>query len=276
MNADKDVAAQALTQFKRDTAQHEMKIVLDDDVTRFVRFFEPGTNCYYFDIVTWPGCLCIQGDCGTYVFQRTQDMFEFFRQSASNKSIDFRYWAEKVKASEKDGGIKKFDEAKFAAAVKEYFDQHFEEEVSVAESMKKEAEEDGCVLDPDTLQVLIDEAKERADLWAEIENEVLSYGNDSHESFAALFSVSHEGNSFFQDWEDSCEEYTHSFLWCCYAIQYAIRKYDESKVGGGIPVMPGVDPETVKLSKGIQNSKEFTAEDAHTAFSNVGGTKEPT
>ncbi len=30
-------------------------------------------------------------------------------------------------------------------------------------------------------------------------------------------------------WEWGCKEYTFHFLWCCYAIAWGIKTYDESK-----------------------------------------------
>jgi hypothetical protein len=41
----------------------------------------------------------------------------------------------------------------------------------------------------------------------------------------------HEGLQFhFQDlWESNFERYTFHFIWCCYAIAWGIKTYDESK-----------------------------------------------
>ena len=65
--------------FLSDIANHQMTVIRDDVVGRHIRFRRPSTICYGFDLITWPGHLCITGDLGTYVFQRLVDMFEFFR-----------------------------------------------------------------------------------------------------------------------------------------------------------------------------------------------------
>jgi hypothetical protein len=34
----------------------------------------------------------------------------------------------------------------------------------------------------------------------------------------------------FEDFREvDCEEYTHRFLWCCYALAWGIEKYDAAK-----------------------------------------------
>jgi hypothetical protein len=85
--------------FLKHVRDHAMTIVREDGVYRHLRFRKPGTSCMGFDIITWPGYLCFCGDMGTYVFQRLQDMLQFFRTKRRDDgswSIDHRYWAEKV------------------------------------------------------------------------------------------------------------------------------------------------------------------------------------
>jgi hypothetical protein len=81
--------------FEKHTAYHWMDIVRDDGENRHIRFQQRGTGVYHFDIITWPGKLCITGDCGTFVFRRLPDMFEFFRSTQRGR-INAQYWAEKV------------------------------------------------------------------------------------------------------------------------------------------------------------------------------------
>ena len=44
--------------FLTDAAQHEMTIIRDDGVHRHIQFKRPGTRCYQFDLIRWPGYLC--------------------------------------------------------------------------------------------------------------------------------------------------------------------------------------------------------------------------
>lgn len=72
----------ALQYFERDVAEHQMQVLRDDRLYRHLLFKKPGTGCYHFNIVTYPGTLVYTGDMGSFVFQRLEDMFEFFRSDA--------------------------------------------------------------------------------------------------------------------------------------------------------------------------------------------------
>jgi hypothetical protein len=108
-------------QFLSNVKNHTMKIIKDDDLHRHISFSNNGSNIYRFDLITWPGSLCIDGDCGTYVFRRITDMFEFFRVDDHdfNKnrdgglSINTGYWGEKLTAIGTNAGYKEFDEDAF-------------------------------------------------------------------------------------------------------------------------------------------------------------------
>lgn len=159
----------------------------------------------HFDVLTWPGYLCYTGDMGTYVFQRTRDMLEFFRAGQNDKPyrIDFRYWAEKVEAADKVDGLSSFSANKFKEEVKDYFEQATSDDDEWPEARK-------------------------AALWAEIECDVLGRVEDDGPGVAwvALQEFSHDGFEF-QDWERDCKEYSNRFLWCCHALEWAVRTYDE-------------------------------------------------
>lgn len=99
--------------FAKHVAQHQMTVILDQGVHRYLRFRKPDDSNRYFHITTWPGYLCFSGDMGCYVFARVEDMFRFFRGDGINPS----YWAEKVQARDRDG-IKESD--KLRAYVEEY------------------------------------------------------------------------------------------------------------------------------------------------------------
>lgn len=192
--------------FERDIALHQMQVIRDDGVNRHLRFSRPGTTTMHFDLVTWPGHLCYTGDMGTYVFRRLEDMFEFFRhgENKHSYSIDLRYWAEKLQASDIDEGAQKWTEGAFRAAVLDFFKQATD--------------------DPDDWS-----AERKADLWKEIDDDVLSMSGDGeHDAWVALRRFEHDGFRF-QDWDRDCKEWTHGFLWCCHALQWAIGTYDQAK-----------------------------------------------
>lgn len=192
--------------FERDIATHEMEVIRDDGVNRHLRFKRPGTMCMHFDLLTWPGYLCYTGDMGTYVFRRLHDMFQFFRRGENRGQyrIDLRYWAEKLEASDKGDGVREWSEKKFRAEVRDYFEQHTDDSEDWPEPRK-------------------------AALWQEIDEQVCAAAEDSeHHAWVALWEFEHDGFRF-QDWERDCKVWTHRFLWCCHALQWAIGTYDAQK-----------------------------------------------
>lgn len=193
--------------FKRDIAKHEMMVIRDDGVNRHIRFQRPGTMCMHFDLITWPGYLCYTGDMGTYVFRRLHDMFEFFRRDAGRPEyrIDRRYWAEKLEAIDKGDGFQEFSADAFRAAVKDFFENATSDDEDWPEARKTA-------------------------LWAEIESDILDRLDDEgeHGVFLALRDFRYDDFRFV-DWEPGCKEYTHRFLWCCHALEWAIGVYDAAQ-----------------------------------------------
>jgi hypothetical protein len=202
--------------FERDTATHQMTIRRDDGVDRHLSFRQQdGSSSYWFEILTWPGVLCIRGDCGTYVFSRLTDMFEFFRTDdrgdPAKLYINTGYWCEKLQAVDcngyGEGKAREFDAEKFAARVKERFNDYFES------------------------HEILDDT--RAHLWGEIEDEVLYHSHDGEiRAFDKMMEFRNEQfPRLFEDcWEWNCKEYTFHFLWNLYAIAWAIRQYDAAKI----------------------------------------------
>lgn len=204
--------------FERDVADHVMTIYRDDGADRLITFHKPGDSAYWFEIVTWPGRLCISGDCGTYVFSRLTDMFEFFRPKHERAKegelfINKGYRCEKLQAVDCNGRGKgratEFSGDRFAEHVKRDFESYFESN---------------------------DASDERkAEIWQEIQDYVLDDVGDGHELGHAgsllLDRVPEDCPGMFEDvWEWRCDEYTFHFIWNLYAIAWAIRKYDAAKV----------------------------------------------
>lgn len=195
-------------QFLKNTAEHQMTVLREDGVDRHIRFRKPGTVCYGFDLITWPGHLCITGDCGTYVFARINDMFGFFRMDPQEHkeglSINPGYWGEKLLAIGTNAGYREFDEEKFKERVKEHFDEWVEYR---------------C-LDTDAA----------GDLWERIEEEVLHHTDNEHEAYDAVYTF-HHGDFSFIDFFDGggTQRYTFHYIWCLYAIAWGIQQYDKEK-----------------------------------------------
>jgi hypothetical protein len=205
-------------QFLKDVEHHQMKAIRDDGAHRHLRFASQKCSSYWFDIITYPGELVITGDCGTYVFRRLTDMFEFFRadrkymeSKGCKLAINPGYWAEKVQAHP-DKGLKEFDQDKFNKAVMEYLRNWIRDH-------RDRTDKD-----------------ERRDLWEAVVAEVIHADGDQggHRKQIAANDFYHtvrKGFNFcFQDfWETNVERWTHGYLWNCYAIAWAVKTYDEAK-----------------------------------------------
>lgn len=192
---------------------HVINIVKDDGVYKHIQFTNPDSKTNWFDLITWPGNLCITGDYGTFVFCRNSDMFQFFRMNMSdfnyNKDILLNinpgYWSEKLQSVNTTSGYKQYSKEKFEEQVKEYFDDH---------------------MNPD-----IEDDDMKANLWDAIKEEVLYYSDYEHEAYDAIYKFEF-GGIRFQDFFDGGypESYTYHYIWCLYAIVWGIMKYDEDKI----------------------------------------------
>lgn len=204
--------------FLKDVAKHQMTVLRDDGVHRHIQFKAPGTRCYQFDIITWPGFLCYCGDMGTYVFSRLEDMFEFFRTDRESLhrhpgltlGINLGYWCEKLQAIDRSDGAEEFSKGKCIQAVNEHRVGWIKED---CRDMTK---------------------AERRELWQAVDDEVLCRADDGeHEFCQAIHDFTHRvgGRHFeFQDFFDCrLTEYTHRFVWCCYALAWGIQKYDDTR-----------------------------------------------
>lgn len=217
-------AACSEERFLRDVAKHEMTVIRDDGVHRHIRFKQPDSSNMFFDLVTWPGFLCYSGDMGTYVFQRTQDMFGFFRKNGRLDGINRRYWAEKIEAAD-NTGVTRHSHDEFMRQINDWVDWH-------AEGNKPGDDE------PEQLALW---AEAYAELRAEVESEVLSADSNEVRCFDAANDFEHAGDAWqafhgpdakfeFTDfWEVDTKEYTPRFLWCCYALAWGIEQYDAAK-----------------------------------------------
>lgn len=206
--------------FLKDVAQHQMIVVRDEGVHRHIRFKQPGTSIMHFDLITWPGHLCYTGDMGTYVFSRLDDMFEFFRtdreymrsRGKGTLGINLGYWAEKVLSQDRHDGIKRFSEERFNRAVMTDLVRW------IRENAHQTTKDD------------------RRDLWDAVVSDVIHADEDSagYRKQIAAHDFNYRVNGHlafqFQDfWEHTVDDYTHRFIWCCYALAWGIQQYDDAR-----------------------------------------------
>jgi hypothetical protein len=206
--------------FLKDVSEHKMEILRDDGVYRHVRFAEPGTNCYAFNLITGPGFLLYRGDMGCYEFERLYDMFDFFRKGKNSIYPGIYsnpgYWEEKCQS-----------ESRFCGGIKEFSHDSFSETVlSTAKEFADEHELSDDALDDFNRQI--------KSLILSVDSEAAAYEvmrswdfdsidiDDEYSNFTAT-------DVFGEDsWEYDFKEYTYHFIWCCYAIAWGIMQYDKA------------------------------------------------
>jgi hypothetical protein len=219
--------------FLKDIAKHEMKVLLDNGIYRHIRFRKPESGDMWFEIVTWPGFLAYSGDMGCFVFSRIKDMFEFFRtrpEGSSKLFINTGYWGEKLEAVDRYG-----HESGHLVFSPESMREHVEQTV------KYWVENYPVPYDADAEEETAVRNEFEAELREAIEEDIYRYLDDGeHEARASVnrFSFQQDAERFdrekpkyeFSDtWEWDCTEYTFRFVWCCYALAWAIQQYDKFK-----------------------------------------------
>jgi hypothetical protein len=175
--------------FAHDVREHQMTVLRAAGIDRHLNFRKPGTGCFGFDVITWPGALCIHGDCGTYVFERVPDMFTFFRNRAAD--INPSYWAQKCVSADRNG-LTQFEWESFTAAVERYVEDEDED-------VRAEVLHDLAFIEPDEFGA------------------------------AGFIRDYELGDFRFTDWEADCRSYTFHFIWCLRAIVWAIQKWDAAQ-----------------------------------------------
>lgn len=200
---------EAAARFARDTAQHQMTVLHDDGLYRHLRCGRPDKRGYWFTLVTWPQKLVVNGDVGTYVFSRQEDMFELIR-GTSHSGPNFGYWHEKLVASGDDAVA--YSQQLFEVLVADYF-----------EEVEAEKRWPGVVA-----------------AWTERVEGFLAEYDTSNEDEArrALRDFTYQPESaadgkpfqFYDVWDWDLRDYDWKFLWSCHAILWGVQRYDAVKV----------------------------------------------
>lgn len=212
------------SRFLVDTAFHQLEIIRDDGLYRHLRMKQPGTSCYYFDIVTWPGYLTVTGDMGTWTFSRIADMFDFF--GPWEGGINTGYWSEKLEAGAGCSACellaKEYDHEAFCRSLKESMEDYLEDSEDDQPEDEDWDDEDDT---PDSDNAKVREAV-RELCRGEFSNE--------WEAYQAVYEA--DWPERWSAW-DICDgltfkTYTSHFRWILFAITWAIAKYHNTKLVG--------------------------------------------
>ena len=240
--------------FRRDTADHGMTVVHDEGLYRHLRFRRMATqrdgsrkptSMYWVDLITWPGCLAINADMGSFLFFREEDMFGFFRGNHINPG----YWAEKVKAGD-PGGVTAYSPEKFRQSVTEDAAEAEKDWPGLTEAVKRDIFGGDSMWDTDHEAGAVGALRdfefgassstecacgERAERLSEDDAVNWAQGRAGHR--VTIRRV--EGFTFTDAWEWNLSDYTCQFLWCCHAIPWGIAQYDAAKRDTGEPTPAG-------------------------------------
>jgi len=195
--------------FLNDIKDHNITIIRDDGVNRHLRFSRNGSSFYRFDLITWDGHLTITGDCGTYIFSRIHDMFDFFVSSKNKEEnklkINPYYWSEKLRSIDysacSHSSIMQLSDKKLMASMCRYYRAYIE-----------------C-----NQSLLIED---RIDLRNKIREEILDLGSvDGVHEMVSCFEFNGDHDVFPDFFEEDIEDYKTSFIWNLYAIVWGIKQY---------------------------------------------------
>lgn len=201
------------TRFTGDVAHHQMRIELDQNGYRHLRFAQPNSSFYWFEVITWPSHLMVNGDMGTFVFHASStDMLAFFRSTTG--AINPDYWAQKLLAAPASTPGRRLGREFSLDALRHHL-------WSLGKDWRREA-------------VLT--SRERATFKAELAAFLDDLADDESAALEAADGyawVSGVGDTFEFDWDDlydsPFEHHTVHFLWTCHAIVHAITTYDTTK-----------------------------------------------
>jgi hypothetical protein len=210
--------ADSAERFAADTKDHKLTVLHEDGLYRHLRFQKPGTGMYWFDLITWPGCLAINGDMEGYVFSRVPDMFEFFRAASgwNGNTINPQYWAEKLRASSR---VEEYSEDKLRQLVRETVNDSAYYYPGLRTAVKR--------------RVLNDEVDlSDAESAREVLGEFVHGGPPAPGERDTRFR-------FENVWEWDMTDWSYPYLWCCHAIQWGIGQYDAARQLAGVAVLSG-------------------------------------
>ncbi len=208
-----------LERFMKDVEQHTLRVAHDDGVYRHI-VLSSGSFNMRFSITTAPGLLLFTGDMGTFEFERIEDMFEFFRAARHDDPDDVGrinpdYWAEKCQAADRrTGGLSQFDRKLFDAEVTTCLTD-FGKEHRLTRKEKQRLREE---VNDQLLSAVEDDWRDLVRALEDFEF-VDEGGREHHDVF---------GHEIAYDF-GRMESWNYHFIWCCWAVRWAIAKYDAWK-----------------------------------------------
>lgn len=199
--------------FETDTADHELKIIVDSGVNRILEFRNKnGSSNQFFNVMQTRGRICFTGDMGDFVFtNHDNDMLDWFH---GNMSLS--YIAEKCRT----GGTRKFDEDSAKESIKMMVDDFCNDYLY-------DYDESGCDDgDDDNFEAAL--ASWQRSLYDEVIDE-LDFESDEafHRSAYDLSVKINDSIKFEIDLCDGidCMEYTQRFKWCVAAMNKVAGLY---------------------------------------------------
>lgn len=193
-------------QFLSDVKDFQMRIKMDNGVYRHVYFGNPETGNMSFSLVTWPGFLCMSGDMGEFVFERLEDMFQFFMADTEHRKAQAvwtnpGYWGEKLRAG---------------SSPKENFDRD-----TFVQSMIRSFRESFPPGEPG-----------RWETWNELKDKLSWSDMDSLEQALQLaydFEDWKGDNIFHEPYEWAATVDNPRYIWACHAISWGVNMYWKTK-----------------------------------------------
>tara|TARA_R110001583_G_scaffold161109_1_gene313013 strand:- start:5375 stop:6004 length:630 start_codon:yes stop_codon:yes gene_type:complete len=199
-------------QFLSDMKNHKMNVILDTDTHKHLSF-SSGSFEHAFDVVAFPWHVMIVGDIGSYTFSRDSDMFRWFVKDSgkaiSRPEVELGRWRQKLVSVDSHLGVVEVSLSKVLAVINGVQDNYIE-----------------CY-------------PECADCINDAFNELLQFQEDGvgmllHVMYLFTVELNGEGHAPFSDFErEEVEVYTPQFAMCCYAINFGIGMYLESKAQVG-------------------------------------------
>lgn len=199
---------QTAERFKRETTNHEMTVLRDDGLYRHLRFANPSSGLYWYEITTTPQQLVFSGDGESFVFRLAPDMFEMFRDSAASGDINASYWAEKCRT----GNARSYS--------RERFEEHVWKDVVAAEPYYRELREhvQQRIFESELYNVDYEAAALMAAL--NFEHHLMARSDAAYSRGPFRFQRIHEWELRDFDWW---------FLFACHAIRHGIGQYDAAR-----------------------------------------------
>lgn len=214
------------------TRDHRVEVLHDDGLYRHLHITAPG-SLDWFDIITWPGRLTIDGGHGTWTFARTEDMFQFFRATAPGR-INASYWAEKLQCGAGSGRepAKTYSEAVYVKHVVEAVDEWVQDaDLSLDSKIALYREVYSELLDADDWSYPGHHNVSAHQAVAEFSCRVRTGPPAEETNAERLLGAEPRYATFeFHDtWEWDLKGYDFHFLWSCFALRWGIEQYDQMK-----------------------------------------------